>query len=384
MSQRDFDATTSLSDHHPRPYNGTNVSGKAAFHSRPMPMTTPDPGDLSHLIKNAAFLRLRLRNVDPNDNKFFPSDHGDFWTEGSPSWTDAEKRFYAHISQIQTLILNANNVKTIAETLPLEALFTLLALWLIVLDNRNLVTNATLPDDSPYRQDVNSPKWNRLNQRWHILRDFTGRKLEPLVKKWITSPWIISKAQQKYPTVTLQTEDISYAIPSVWVYLSLSLQGKPTPKGKDCVFNPHFQQKHGDKATLRGWLGKRLEGAVLTVAKKKMQQQLHQKPVCLDAKTGEEIDSLEKADTRSSRPWWDVIQDAIPQFAEELENLKPRSEKLHHINARMVILSQLPPPQNWKDLAQQWECNRTTLERFYKDKCIPWIREHCPELKDLL
>ncbi|MEY2978148.1 MAG: hypothetical protein RLZZ435_2287 [Cyanobacteriota bacterium] len=112
-------------------------------------------------------------------------------------------------------------------------------------------------------------------------------------------------------------------------------------------------------------------------------------PIATDPATGEEINPLENvADPRSSQlsqPWWETVRKAVTgEFFQELENLKPRSKRLHHINAKLVILNRLPPVQDWEDLASAWNCDRTTLERFYKDHCAPWLVDHFEELRDLL
>jgi hypothetical protein len=445
-----------------------------------MQSTTSDRsafGDLSSLIQNAAFLRLRLRNVNCSNNKPLPEEDGDFLVPNTPAWADTEDRFYKRIREMKTLLLNGNNTLKTLKSLSLGDRFPLAALLRIYLDNRNLVTNDPLPKASPYYQPQDK-SWTILDRYWHQLRDQVGNELYPQLEQWVI----------KKPTyhIKLEPEDFYEAIHRVWEYLNLSLSGQPTVKGNDSVFNPYYRQKHEQKTTIKAWLGIRLGGAVITVAKEKKEflmgknawweiirgsvadefaqelenikldgqdhinakqvilnrlpvrngqglaQQLNcdqttldqfyedhcfpwlvkrfskfqeklQKhkdgkllttdlslkivnPIATDPATGEEINPLENvADSRSSQPWWEIVREAVTgEFFQELENLKPRSKRLHHINAKLVILNRLPPVQDWEDLASAWNCDRTTLERFYKDHCAPWLVDHFEELRDLL
>lgn len=393
MSQRDpelpslFDAASF--------YTEGNVSRCSSARSSPMPIN-PDSDDrsegqsLASLVETAAYWRLRLRNIDPSTNQPLLQDHPNFLQpDPNPQspWSDAEAKFYDLISQIHTDLLNS---PTPTQALPLETLFPLAALLRISLDNRHPSTNNPLPTDSPY---YNSPKttptWNHLDRCWHQIKDDVGKNLKPKLEYWVTASWVKNKAEELYQ-VQLQLDHLQEAILLLWCpYLGCSLMGQLTPRGVDPVFNPHYQQRNGQKSSLKGWLGLRLAGAVKTVAQKEAKDKygpLRSQPVKIDPETGEVINPLDDVpDLRPAQPWWEIIGEAVSgPYAAELENIKPRSRKFAHINAKLVILKRLPPPVDWNGLAQLWGCHRTTLEHFYENHCVPWLKEHFPELKDLL
>lgn len=107
-----------------------------------------------------------------------------------------------------------------------------------------------------------------------------------------------------------------------------------------------------------------------TIAKQLAGNQSRREPIRTDPDTGEEINPLDKvADNRSIQVWWERVRDAVTaEFAEDLQAIKPRSRDLAHINAQLVILNRLPPPQDWNILAQTWGCNGDPYTLFaYND-----------------
>ena len=329
--------------------------------------------ELIPLVKVATYWRLRLRNVVPETSKPLEENESNFLPLGSEQWLQAEKHFYESIDNI-IQFLDSPRVLT---SLPLEILLPLCALLRIVLDNRHPSGNECVIPESPYYRAKDTGTWRQLDCRWHIIRDDIIRKLDTKIKNWISAPWIKEKAKDRYGVIP-QEEDLADAESKVWRYLICSLKGEPTPRGRDCVFNPHYQQQSGE-CTVKGWLGQRLVGEVYTVAQRKAQEQrLRANPGINPNDADQTIDPLDNIQSKPSQAWWEQIREAVEgPCAEELQQIQPRSRALRHINAQQVILNLLPPESlTWEEMAQQWGCDDTTIRGFYNRKCCPWLEKH--------
>jgi hypothetical protein len=290
------------------------------------------------------------------------------------------------MERIQNQILNA---QVTLKDLPLESLLPLAALLRIVLDNRHLNTNDFVGIEHPNYYLLNTPTGNRLDVYWHRLNDHIGQRLQPRLDRWITAPWIKARAEAQYSgenyRVTLGQEELDEALCKIWRYLSFSLKGQPTDKGKDCVFNPHYRQMNG-QATVIGWLGTRLYGAAATVARKRAKELRRTQEIRVNPES--ENQGIDPLDNLPANPpplqWWEPIQAAVEgPYAEELQKKRPRAQKLNHINAQQVILKRLPPNEmTYEEMAKEWNCAHTTIARFYNNHCAPWLRERFPELQE--
>ena len=391
MSQHDLESFPPADPHFS--YTQEAVSWRTPAPPRlAMPQhTTANPleshrDELIALVHDATYWRLRLRNTDPRNNQNLEANDPDFLPPDTESWAAAEAKFYDRLTAI-TAVLGTHFPDGVLNT-PLETLMPLAALLKLFLNHQHPASSdSRLPASSPYYASDRTQAWNKLDFIWHKLRDHIGRQLHPTLVSLARAPWIKAKAEEQYQ-VTLQGEHLDDVNSKIWQYLSLSLAGQDTVKGRDCMFNPHYGQAHGQKATVKAWVSKRLWGCVQTVAQREGRNQygtLRSQRVQIDPDTGETIDPLAQVpDRRPAQPWWEVIQARVAEYREELQNIKPRNKSNHHINAEMVILNRLPPPQDWKILAQRWGCDRTTLERFYQNKCVPWLRDYCEELIDWL